>query len=83
MKGETVTSKTTTSIYQPTPEEYICIYHLMQLMTMILNKHYILLLSRISFPLIQALHTLSKIYHGVFSKVNFSLLLETRGVICV
>lgn len=22
MKGETVTSKTTTSIYQPTPEEY-------------------------------------------------------------
>lgn len=51
---------------------------------MILNKHYILLFSRISFPITQALHTLSKeIYHGVFSKVNFPLLLETRGVICV
>lgn len=56
----------------------------MLLMTEILNKRYILLVSRISFPLTQALHILSKeIYHGVFSKVKFSLLLETRAVICV
>lgn len=83
-KGKLSQAKLPQAFISPLLKNITCICHLMLLMIMILNKHYILLVSRISFPLTQTLSILSKeIYHGVFSKVNFSLFLETRAVICV